>query len=1091
MTLLIDGCGFMEDTGFPFLAPVGQGIKQRASDHMRRIRIRETSRLSVSWLALTLVVLLGLAGCGGGSGGSHLPPPTPDFSLSVNPTSETLNSGSSVSLSLSANPVNGFGSQVTIQISGVPGGVGVSPTNVTLTPGTPQQLTLSATATAPSANAQVTFTGTSGLLTHTANLALTVNGTSNGVPVRTRYLRTDATTEYSLWVNQHWILYHAATGRYFVTDPSSNQIIVIDAASESVIGRIGVPGAFGMDDTPDHSTLYVGTQVGDVYAVDPVAMTVTQRYIASEIGPYGFAASQVLVLADGQLALIGLYNGVDGTGNVALWNPSNNSATVYGGLGGVGLPCNVGTLGGFARTVDRTQVFLGAINGGGLCEFNPTTGASYTVSTGSDLHITTTPDGKYVILPSATNDGVTLFNAQNLAFVSEFSVQGGTGSSSGFVVSADSTTLYVPQETVIYAYDLGTGQQIGWLPNIYVQFTSGGFAFGPITSPYLLATDGSGLFAGPTEEGIGFMDLSKIETGPVGTQFTNGYLNPTTGPTSGGTPTQWSDPNPVGTLESIYFGTNLATSISASSGYIDATTPAGKAGPADVYAFTDDGGMQLLPEAFSYGPTILEVTPNVGTVEGGGTGYIYGYGFGPTTSNTVPSNLTVTVGGAPVPVTGFNGNAYGLAAPPFPLESLAFTIPPGKAAASVDVTVAANSGSTTSTAALTYLPATQQFPLTGAELAQGIYDPYTDLYYFTDATKIQVFSRAQGKWLSPISMPPSAQRLWGIALSPNGSKMAVSDLENGNIYLLSNFDTASPAIQTFSVGSVSQFPDDPCGLAISDSGNVYFMVVVIGQGGGADQFFKLDTANGAIFNYGVDSPGLGSSDAYLRNAISSDNARVFFNDYGYVFNIDTGTDKVFPATEDPSCCYGNYELALSSNQTQFTATNYIYDSDLNNESYYALNDREVLDIAYVYGTKLSPDGRLLFQPSANGIDVFDGNIGNLRERISLPFALSTNYDALVSDGEDNALVAITGTNGNGVAVVDLTSLPEASTSIYDSKSRINANRLLSDRHPLSANSSSNKYHDARGSGVRTILHLTRNWLPSSNPSVNHPRSDRR
>ena len=197
---------------------------------------------------------------------------------------------------------------------------------------------------------------------------------------------------------------------------------------------------------------------------------------------------------------------------------------------------------------------------------------------------------------------------------------------------------------------------------------------------------------------------------------------------------------------------------------------------------------------------------------------------------------------------------------------------------------------------------------------------------------------------------------------------------------------------------------------------------------------------------------------------------------------------MFPATEDPSCCYGNYEWALSSNQTQFTATFYIYDSDLNNEFYYALNDREILDIAYVYGAKLSPDGRLLFQPSANGIDVFDGNIGNLRERISLPFALSTNYDALVSEGEDNTLVAIIGTNGNGIAVVDLTSLPEPSTSIYDSKPRIHDRRLLPARRPLSAKSNSGEYHYARSSGVRAIPHLTRNWLPSSNPSISHPRS---
>ena len=46
------------------------------------------------------------------------------------------------------------------------------------------------------------------------------------------------------------------------------------------------------------------------------------------------------------------------------------------------------------------------------------------------------------------------------------------------------------------------------------------------------------------------------------------------------------------------------------------------------------------------------------------------------------------------------------------------------------------------------------------------------------------------------------------------------------------------------------------------------------------------------------------------------------------------------------------------------------------------------------------------------------------ERISLPKALSQNYDALVADGKDNLLVAITGANGSGIAVVDLTSVPQ-------------------------------------------------------------------
>jgi len=57
---------------------------------------------------------------------------------------------------------------------------------------------------------------------------------------------------------------------------------------------------------------------------------------------------------------------------------------------------------------------------------------------------------------------------------------------------------------------------------------------------------------------------------------------------------------------------------------------------------------------------------------------------------------------------------------------------------------------------------------------------------------------------------------------------------------------------------------------------------------------------------------------------------------------------------------------------------------------------------------------------------------NLSNRISLPVPLSQNYDALVTDGVDNIFVAITNT-GNGIAVVDVTSIPEPSLLAFESR----------------------------------------------------------
>jgi hypothetical protein len=106
------------------------------------------------------------------------------------------------------------------------------------------------------------------------------------------------------------------------------------------------------------------------------------------------------------------------------------------------------------------------------------------------------------------------------------------------------------------------------------------------------------------------------------------------------------------------------------------------------------------------------------------------------------------------------------------------------------------------------------------------------------------------------------------------------------------------------------------------------------------------------------------------------------------------------------------------------------DSNMNIIGIQVLDLAQSLDAAYVYGAALSADGRLVFQPGNQFIDVFDGNTGVFRDRISLPTSLSPNYRALVSNGRDSKLLAITGTTGNGIAIIDLNSLPEPSPLPY-------------------------------------------------------------
>ena len=854
---------------------------------------------------------------------------------------------------------------------------------------------------------------------------------------RTRYVRTDATGTSSF--------FDASRNLFLVSDAQLGRITALNPTTESVVATLAVPGALGMDETPDHSTIYAASLVGDVYAIDVASMTVKHRYLSSQIGTIGFTASAVRVLANGQLALLGgegPISGVDGASVFAVWTPSTNALTTYASAYGASsytftsIPITVvcaalGNIGAFTLTGDRTRIVVGSIDSDStLCTVDPATGG-YTAVTarGNSTVIAASPDGNSLVLPSYQDASLVVYNAHTLAQTALFPVQANTDSDSSILVSNDSKTVYATGGSDVFAYNIGSGAALGWLPSLYLPqlFSSFGTS---TTHPILQAMDNSGLLFGPMEEGVAFLDTTVLHPGTVGTEYLNGYLTPNVGPAAGGTSVQSGGSSPSG-IASVFFGPNQATSVSESSSLVYAISPAGSPGPADVITTANDGGVQTLPEAFSYGPTILEATPDASSAEGGATGVIFGYGFGPVGGTTVPSDVHLTVGGASATLTGFQPNAYGVGSPPFPLEALAYTVPAGLSGPADLVLTSAN-GSATAAGGLTYLPATQQFPLAGASLAQGIYDPVHQMYYFTNTGEIEVFSRSAKRWLSPITVPAApngaAHRLWGLALSTDGTKLAVSDAGTGQLFLLNPNGTTVAQTFLFTSGR-SDVLAEPAGVAVSNNGTIYFGVFYPGGDTGFPGFYKLNPANGAFTSI-AEGPGEGSGDAQLRPILSVDNTRLFLNIQGQIEYIDIASGDAIYSTTGQSCCYGTYDLAVSSNQTSVAASEYLLDSDMNGEAPYSYNVRESADITFVYGTKLSPDGTLLFQPGTGSIDVIDGHRGTLLHRVALPFALSQTFDALVSDGLDNTLIAITGIAGDGIAIVDLTGVPEPAPLAY-------------------------------------------------------------
>ena len=111
-----------------------------------------------------------LAGCGNGF---TPPPPSPDFSLVVTPSTQSIQAGSTRPFTMTATAINGFGGMVSVTLSGLPSEV-TAPANIVLAPDVSETLILSAAATASVGSATIIVQGKSGTLVHTVSVLLNV-----------------------------------------------------------------------------------------------------------------------------------------------------------------------------------------------------------------------------------------------------------------------------------------------------------------------------------------------------------------------------------------------------------------------------------------------------------------------------------------------------------------------------------------------------------------------------------------------------------------------------------------------------------------------------------------------------------------------------------------------------------------------------------------------------------------------------------------------------------------------------------------------------------------------------------------------------
>lgn len=643
-------------------------------------------------------------------------------------------------------------------------------------------------------------------------------------------MRTDsvATADASFGEPHHrHIAYDSASKQVFVANRGMNRVEVFSTSSQARVAQISVPGATSADLSADGATVWIGTARNEIVAVDPVSLSVKNRYAPVGLTPIPNVICdrpiEVLPLSSGK-AMVRLRQPVSAEALLALWDPASNSMTDLTPAAPAVFQQGVGVL---ARSGDHSKVLAAANDSSGEIALFDSSGnviaGPITIGTGTIAWAAASNDGSRfaVAFAAGPNTQVLLLNASLQQVSSHLAAI-----VNGVTFSPDGKELYVAETSsgasLITVLNGQLGQLIGRVPDIPIQ---------GVASMIEDADETQLLFA-LSNHGFSFVDASApgAISLPAPTLAPAPSLQPSEGPIAGGTSTILSGQNFAGPVQ-VKFGSQLAANpLLSSSAQIQVASPSSTVnGAVNLAAYFQNSWLVLAPDAFSYAPQILQVLPNGGSNSGGDSVQIFGYGFG-----TDPTKLSVKIGGAAAFVQ--NVATVTTIAPslaldssyPFPLERITLQTPagsPGKA----DVSISAASGSTTSLKAFQYLQSIHSYakPALSKFL---IYDQPRQRIYLSHMDHVDVFDLQQNLFLSPIvppGGPPPNVGLRGLALTPNGSQLVVADFGAQNIYLM---DPVKGTGSTVFVGGVSGFTNSgPARVAATSLQTVF--VGLSGEGG--------------------------------------------------------------------------------------------------------------------------------------------------------------------------------------------------------------------------------------------------------------------
>ena len=1004
-----------------------------------------------------LSVLLSLAlmceGCGGSFSGSPPPPPAADFSLSLSSNSISITQGAASSaLNVSVNPMNGFSGAVQVALNALPAGVTSNPASpFSVAAGASTPVVFGASANAATGNFTISVQGTSGALAHSASLAVAIQSAVNPALPRTAYARTDSTSasDASFGEPHHrHIAYDPANKHLFIANRAMNRVDVFSTAGQSPAAPISIPGATSADLSADGTTVWIGTALEQIVAIDTSSLRIRNRYSLAGLTPLpGTIFSrpvEVLSLSNGK-SMVRLRQPVSSEALLALWDPASNSLTDLTSTAPSLFQHGVGVL---ARTGDHSKVLAAANDSSGeLALFDSAgkiVGGPLTLGTGLVTRIAANSDGsRFAAIFSASGSTQLLLLDASLKKVGAYAL----AVAHGITFSRDGKYVYLSESSsgasFVTVLDGHTAQLIGRVPDAAIQGISS----------EIEDADETQLLFGLSNRGVSFVDAAApanlSSTAPAIAAAPS--LQPSEGPLAGGTSVILAGQNFTSPAQLI-FGAQSALNVTASGpAQIQATSPPSvTSGVVNLTSYFQNGWLAIAPDAFSYGPQILQLLPNVGTNTGGDSVQIYGYGFG-----SDPTKITVKIGGANAAVQKVEAvtsiaSSLGLdASYPFSLERITLQTPPGSSG-KADVFVSVPAGSATSAKSFQYLQSVQSYAKPGF-FKFLLYDQKRQHLYLTNIDHVDIFDFQQNTFLAPLlppGGPPPNAGLRGLALTPDSSQLIVADFGAQNVYLL---DPVKGTGTTVPVGGVPGFTNSgPARVAATSTQTVF--VGLSGEGGSSG---ACSTCL-AQMNLTVSPPTIQlapqpqvtslTGAPLVQGTAAGDHVFVAFGAApgGPVAVWSASAPNQFVTSAANA---STTDLGAASDGTMFAfqarGTTEIRAADISFISVPTSAELEQIPgRVLVPGVALHPSGALIYQPFLTGpsgsagvkggIDILDAHSGALRLRIFLPQQFMTDADGLhgsflATDENGQRLFAITSSDGTpqnaALTVVQLAAVP--------------------------------------------------------------------